>query len=143
MARVKITLPEHFTFSTRVPIRIQDVNYGGHVGNDAILSIMHEARVQFLGNIGCSELDACGVGMIMADVAIVYKGEGFRGDVFLVEVTADELSPFGFELVYRLSTERDGRKLPIAEGKTGMVCFDYQQKKVARLPEALKEKLIG
>ncbi|UYQ93664.1 thioesterase family protein [Chitinophaga horti] len=143
MARVKIAIPEHFTFSTQIPVRIQDVNYGGHVGNDAILSIMHEARLQFLGNIGCTELDAYGVGMIMSDVAIVYKGEGFRGDVFLVEVTADELSPFGFDLVYRLSTEREGKKHPIAEGKTGMICFDYGQRKVTRLPEALKAKLIG
>lgn len=143
MARVKISLPEQFKFSTQIPIRIQDVNYGGHVGNDAILSIMHEARLQFLNSIGCTELDAYGVGMIMSDVAIVYKGEGFRGDVFIVEVTADELSPFGFELLYRLSTERKGKKLPIAEGKTGMICFDYSQRKVARMPDILKEKLIG
>ncbi|WP_295118949.1 thioesterase family protein [uncultured Chitinophaga sp.] len=143
MARVKISLPEQFKFSTQIPIRIQDVNYGGHVGNDAILSIMHEARLQFLNSIGCTELDAYGVGMIMSDVAIVYKGEGFRGDVFVVEVTADELSPFGFELLYRLSTEREGKKLPIAEGKTGMICFDYSQRKVARMPDILQEKLIG
>ena len=48
MARVKLQLPANFLFSTEIPIRISDINYGGHLGNDAVLSIVHEARIQFL-----------------------------------------------------------------------------------------------
>ena len=40
MNRVSLHLPENFSFSTEIPIRITDVNYGGHVGNDSILSIL-------------------------------------------------------------------------------------------------------
>ncbi|MCH5718100.1 acyl-CoA thioesterase [Niabella hibiscisoli] len=57
MARIKVPLPPHFTFSTSIAIRITDVNYGGHVGNDAILSIIHEARLQFLKALGYSEMN--------------------------------------------------------------------------------------
>ena len=49
MARVKLELPAQFNFRTNIPIRIQDLNYGNHVGNDAILSIMHEARLRTKG----------------------------------------------------------------------------------------------
>lgn len=142
MARVKIEMPSAYRFSCTIPVRIGDVNYGKHVGNDAIVSILHESRMQFLASIGCTELDAFGTGMIMSDLAVLYKGEAFYGDQLTVEVTADELSSAGFDLFYRISTERDGKKIILAEAKTGMICFNYEQRKVARLPEALKQQLI-
>ena len=141
MARIKLTLPEAFGFKTQIPVRITDLNYGKHVGNDAILSIMHESRVQYLAFSGLEELPEQGPGLIMTDVAIVYKGEGFHGDVLEVEVTAAEYTPTGFDLYYRITARRGDATLPIAEGKTGMVCFDYQQRKVTRLPEAWKTQL--
>lgn len=142
MARVKIEMPSSYRFSCIIPVRIGDVNYGKHVGNDAIVSIIHESRMQFLASIGCTELEAFGTAMIMTDLAVLYKGEAFYGDQLTVEVTADELSSMGFDLFYRISTERDGKKIIIAEAKTGMLCFNYEQRKVARLPEALKQQLI-
>lgn len=142
MARVKIEMPSSYRFSTTIPVRISDVNYGGHVGNDAIISILHEARLQYLSAIGCTELDAFGTAMIMADLAVVYKGEGFYGDQFIVEIAAGELSSFGFDLFYRISTQKEGKQTIIAEAKTGMVCFDYTNRKVARLPEKLSQELI-
>lgn len=142
MARVKIDMPSAYRFSCAIPVRIGDVNYGGHLGNDAIVSILHESRLQFLASIGCTELDAFGTAMIMSDLAVLYKGEGFYGDILTVEVTADELTSAGFDLFYRISAERDGKTVVLAEAKTGMICFNYEQRKVARLPEALKQKLI-
>lgn len=142
MARVKIEMPSSYRFSCTIPVRIGDVNYGGHVGNDAIVSILHESRLQFLASIGCTELDAYGTAMIMSDLAVLYKGEGFYGDQLTVEVTPEELTSAGFDLFYRISTERDGKKIILAEAKTGMICFNYEQRKVARLPEALKQQLI-
>ncbi len=141
MARVKIDMPAAFRFSTAIPVRITDVNYGGHLGNDAIVSVLHESRMQFLQSLGCTELEFFGAALIMGDLAIVYKGEGFYGDTLTVEVTAEELSSVGFDLLYRLSTTRDGKPVAIAEAKTGMICFDYKARKVVRLPEAFKQQL--
>lgn len=142
MARIKIDLPETFPFSIAIPVRIQDVNYGNHVGNDAILSIMHEARIQFLSSIGYKELDhEAGSGFIMADVAVAYKGEGFHGDIFEVAIAAGEFNAFGFELFYRITTNRNAQTITIAEAKTGMICFDYKLRKIAKLPAHLKASL--
>ena len=60
------------TYETEIPIRISDVNYGGHLGNDAVLSLAHEARVRFLALRGFSEKDVEGVGIMMVDAAVVY-----------------------------------------------------------------------
>ena len=73
MARLKIDLPEQFSFSTSIPVRITDLNYGNHVGNDAVLSIIHEARMQFLKSFGYTEMGFAGAGMIMSDVAIEFN----------------------------------------------------------------------
>jgi acyl-CoA thioester hydrolase len=135
MARIKIDLPEKFWFTATIPVRITDLNYGNHLGNDALLSILHEARVQFLNSFGLSELDFAGASLIMADVAIVYKGEGFYGDVLSVEMAATDLHKYGFDLVYKLSTQ-NGKA--IAEAKTGMLCFDYNARKLMALPTQVK-----
>lgn len=56
MNRIKINLPDSFHFSTELVIRITDLNYGGHVGNDVFLSLIHEAREQYLLSFGYKEL---------------------------------------------------------------------------------------
>ena len=75
MERVKIHLPDAFAFSTVITIRITDLNYGGHVGNDTFLSLIHEARQQFLMSHGYKELSFEGAELIQTDAAIEYKRE--------------------------------------------------------------------
>jgi acyl-CoA thioester hydrolase len=141
MARIKVDLPSSFPFSCSIPIRITDLNYGNHVGNDAVLSIIHEARVQFLQHFGYAELAFAGVGMIMADVAIEFKNELFYGDIVIASVAAGEFSKIGFELYYKLERETDGKRSLVAAAKTGMICYDYDKKKIAQLPEEAIMKL--
>lgn len=141
MARIKIELPANFTFSTTIPVRITDVNYGGHVGNDSILSMLHEARMQFLSSRGYSELSLEGVSLIMADVAIEFKAELFYGEEVIASVAATEFSKVGFELYYKLEKEVEGARKLVATAKTGMICFNYDTRKVAAVPALAAEKL--
>ena len=136
--RVQLQLPDSFSFQTRIPVRITDINYGNHLGNDAILSMMHEARVQFLHSLGYSELELEGAGLIMSDTAIIYKGEGFYGDVLTVKVAAADLNKYGFDLYY-VFTNQHGKE--IAHAKTGMLCFNYATRKLMALPEKAAEQL--
>ncbi|MEI9808299.1 MAG: thioesterase family protein [Bacteroidota bacterium] len=141
MSRIKIDLPDHFTFTTSIPIRITDINYGGHTGNDTILSIIHEARIQFLQSMGFTEIAFAGAGMIMADVGIEFKSELFYGDIVLASVTAANLSKVSFDVYYKLEKETGGKKIPVAFAKTGMVCYDYKNKKIVAVPEEARAKL--
>jgi acyl-CoA thioester hydrolase len=141
MARIKICLPEHFSFSCQLSIRITDINYGGHVGNDTVLSILHEARMQFFKSLQYTEMNFAGTGMIMADVAIEFKNELFYGDALIASVAAAEISKIGFELLYKLEKEVDGKKILVAKAKTGMICYDYEKKKIVAVPEEGKQKI--
>ena len=90
MGRIKLTMPEKFSFSCQIPVRITDINYGGHAGNDTILSLIHEARMQFLGHFGYTEMNVAGSGLIMSDVGIEFKKELFYGDQVIASVIAGE-----------------------------------------------------
>jgi acyl-CoA thioester hydrolase len=143
MARVKIDLPATFNFTTKISIRITDINYGGHLGNDTVLSIIHEARVQFLKNSGYEELNLDGAALIMSDVAIEFKNEAFYGDVIIISVAATSFSKVAFELYYKLEKDNNEKRITVAVAKTGMVCYDYQQKKIIAIPASVKENLAG
>ncbi len=141
MTRIKIELPANFHFNTNIPVRITDLNYGGHVGNDTILSIIHEARVQYLASLGYSELNMEGASLIMADAAIEFKAELFYGDVITAYVTASEFSRVGFNLYYKLEKRSGDVIIDVAFAKTGMICFNYENRKVAKLPAAAQQRL--
>jgi len=140
MARVEIPLPERFAFVTELPIRVDDLNYGGHLGNDRVLTLAHEVRVRWLRSHGLSELDVGGgIGLILADAAIVYRAEGRLGQLLKAELGASEVRTRSFELVYRLSDAATGQEIALV--KTGALCFDYASRKVASIPAGLKAAL--
>ena len=141
MERVKIQLPDTFSFSTIIKIRITDLNYGGHVGNDVFLSLIHEARQQFLNHQGYAELSFAGVGLIMADAAVEFKKELNYKDEVLISVAAASFDKFGFDIFYKLELMTAGGNILAGKAKTGMLCYDYEKRKLVAVPEEAKEKL--
>lgn len=142
MARLKIVIPENNNIAdVHIKVRIGDINYGNHVGNDAFVSIIHEARLQWLQQNNLTELDIEGTGLIMGDLAIEFKNESFYGDEIIVMISVGEVTGVTFDLYYQLSTERNNETILLAKAKSGMVCYDYQKKKVAPVPGVLKKML--
>jgi acyl-CoA thioesterase FadM len=141
MARIKIDLVENYSFSVSIPVRITDLNYGGHVGNDAILSLVHEARMQYLRQFGYTEMALGGIALIMVDAGIEFINELFYGDVVIASVFCNSFSKVGFDMYYKLEKEINGSRKLIAAVKTGMIGYDYANKKIAPIPEEVKAKL--
>jgi acyl-CoA thioester hydrolase len=138
MARIELNLPECNLFSTELPVRIRDINYGQHLSNDALLGLLHETRVQWLRSLGFnSELDVGGAGLIMADVAMTFKHEAFYADVLRISLGVAEISRASFDLYYDVRH----RAQTVAQGKTAMLAYDYQQKKICSLPAPLRAAL--
>ena len=135
-------LPEKFfDLSIKIPVRITDINYGDHVGNDAIVSIVHEARVQFLQHYNFTELNIEGIGLIMAELQVEFKNESLYKDIIAVKIAVGEISKVSFELFYQLKTVRNNTEILLANAKTGMVCYNYEIKKVVAIPNPLSEIL--
>lgn len=138
MARTRIELPEHFIATFQIPVRITDINYGNHVGNDSFVAILHEARVQWLQKNDYTELSIEGIGLIMSDLVVEFKNESLYGDIVEVKIGVGEISKIGFELYYQLISKRNNEIIILANAKTGMVCYDYSVKKVVGIPEKVK-----
>lgn len=141
MNRIKITLPEKFSFSTRLQIRVSDLNYGGHTGNDTILSLLQEARQQFLLSRGYEELNVEGYGLIMADVMVEYKRELKYAADIEISVVAVEFDKLGFDLYYKIEIITGAEKIIAVKAKTGMLLYDYVVKKKVTLTDSIVEKL--
>ena len=141
MSRIKIDLPVSFSFSTSLAVLITDLNYGGHVGNDKVLSFLHEARMRYLHSLGYTELKLEGAGLIMADAALVFKSEMYYGDELLISIQPFEFSRVGFGLIYKIEKKSEGKLSTVAVAKTTMICYDYGLKKIVPLPESVKKRL--
>jgi len=141
MARLHINLPESFLFTTDIAVRVSDLNYGGHVGNDTMLTLLQEARIQLYRSLGFKDETSFegSVGQIIIDAAVQYKAESFLGDVLEIQIAAEDFTKFGFDLLYHVKNRATGQE--VARGKTSIVCFDYSRKKVVRIPEVLSAKL--
>jgi acyl-CoA thioester hydrolase len=141
MPRIKIEMPATKLAELMIPVRISDINYGNHVGNDAFVSIIHEARVQWLQQNNFTELNFAGVGLIMGDLTIEFKSESFYGDVITVSIFSGEISTVSFELYYQLNVKRNDLEITVANAKTSMICFNYERKKPVALNEEIKRLL--
>jgi acyl-CoA thioesterase FadM len=136
MQRIKIDLPGEFIYSTEISVRVYDVNFAGHLSNDSILSMVHEARIRFLKNWGFSEVNTAGAGIIMFDAALQYKSQGYHGDILLFEVTVDNFIKNGCDFFFKITNKATGKE--IARAKTGIAFFDYLSNKLVSVPEKFR-----
>ena len=139
MPRVQLQARDRYPHRTAISVRTTDLNYGGHLGNDRLLCLIHEARVAFLAAAGFTELACGGVSLIMADAAISYRGEAFGGDDLVIESSADEFGRLGFRLFHRVTRPADGTMIALVE--TGMVCFDYEERRPVAVPGHVRSGL--
>ena len=138
--RIRLKPLEEYLFETTVKIRITDLNYGNHMGNQMVLSYAQEARAAFFQALGgWGELDIGGKGVIMGDAAVVYQSEGKGGEVLEILVGIDDITRVSFDLHYQIVESKTQR--PVALIKTGMVFMDYEVGKVTTIPSVFLEQL--
>ncbi|NDF97519.1 MAG: thioesterase [Chitinophagia bacterium] len=141
MSSLKSQLPTQFSFYCDIPLRITDLNYGGHVGNDRIMALLQEARVQFLAHKGYSELDIEGSGILLTKANVELRCELHYGYPLRASVSAGNFTSKGFDLFYKLETTVNDTTTIAALAITTMVCYDYKKKKVVTLAERALQNL--
>lgn len=111
------------------------INYGGHLGNDSVLTLFQDARISFLAANNLSEINiGSQIGLIQNDAAVQYLAEGFLHEEITTKVSFEITSKFGFDIFYQIENESQNKI--IAKGKTGMIAYDYALKKVSLIPSS-------
>jgi acyl-CoA thioester hydrolase len=127
-------------FRARYPVRIGDINYGGHLGSDKYLLLFHDARLAFLASLGASEKDiGGGAGLIMSEAHVRFLAEVFLGDELEVNVRPRDVQATRFALDYEVTRLRDGAS--VAGGSTTLMAFDYTKRRPTRFPDPLRAAL--
>ncbi len=140
MGRIKIKIEGKFIFSYQDQIRVTDLNYGNHLGNDKVLGLFHAARVSWMKSINQNEFDFFGKALIQHDTIINYKAEAFCHDKITIDLFIHDIERSYFDFYYKII--KDSHKKEIAIGKTGMTFLNYQTKKIEEAP-ALFRKQFG
>jgi acyl-CoA thioester hydrolase len=119
-------------------IQQEDINYGGHVGNERALLFFQRARMALFESLGFSELDiGNGIGVIQNISHVEYKKELYLGDRIVVTIDRFQGERASFTLNYTITMGVDIAMI----GYTKLVAFDYAIKKIRRIPADFQEKL--
>lgn len=139
MPRVRLRRQRSYEFSYGTTLKYRDINYGGHLGNDAIVSLAQEARMDLLRKIGCREKDLGDgkTGIIMIDLAVTYQAEGFVFDEIAIDSHVDEMTEMGFRIFSHFL--RAGETLALVEA--GFVAFDYGESRTSTVPAIFNQRL--
>lgn len=135
-------MPKHIDNLRTLEVRISDINYGGHMGNDRALSFFQDARISFLQQLGYEE--RCigeNVGIIISEAQVKYRKEVFLHDLLDANLWVDEIRDRSFVMHYAFIRQND--QACVFEGSTKIYTFDYDSRKVVRLPEAFREAVEG
>ena len=139
MPRIKLEEKEKYEFEYKVILQVNDINYGGHLSNDALISLIHETRLNLLKDMGLKETDLGDgyTGMIMSDLGVNYKMEGFMFDEILIKSHIGEIKNNTFRIFHKLL--KKDRIFALVE--TGFAAFDYKERKIVSIPGMFIEKI--
>ena len=128
-----------FNFSTPLRVRAADLDYRGHVSNAAVLEMFQESRIGYLANLGgYQELNIgnhCGI--IQREAHVHFTHEMLLGDELQIGVKVTGMRKTGFVMTYQI--EKNGKVM--AEGTTLLFAFDYEARKLRRLPTLFQKDI--
>ncbi len=127
-----------FTFN--YTIQKEDINYGGHVGNERALLFFQMARMNFFESLGLSEMNLGeGAGVIQKNGFVEYNKQLFLDDKIFIKIIDIEFSKTSFNIKYEIYNDKEEK---VINGSTLLVCFDYSTHRIKKIPESFKEKAL-
>ncbi len=144
MKKYSLSFPKkRVLFTTQLNVHIGLINYGGHLGNDSFLTILHEARIQYLRSMNYSETDISGHGILIKDAQIEYKQQVLYGQTLECRIAVDDVSRSSCAMYYALYLlEENIPKSLVCLARTTIVFIDIQEKKISPIPEDFLSRIL-
>lgn len=120
-------------FKIDVPVRIYDINYGGHLGHAELIKILHQARLKYFKHHSLNEADLNGTGVIVKELHVEYKGEAFFDDTLNISIY---LEPGKASCNFVFDVTKNNSQ-PVAFVRETILFMNYSTRKLSRLPECL------
>ncbi len=140
MPRNRLDPADAYPFSSRMVVRVGDINYGNHLANDALVGLVHQARMEMLRQLTVSEtnLGDGETGLIMSDLTVNFRQEAFLFDELVIETAPAEVTGRSFRLRHRVLRGEE----TIALVECGFMGYNYHLHRPARLPATFTAALL-
>lgn len=125
-------------FEINYKVIVSDINYGGHMGNERALILFQQVRMDWLNSIGYDEADIEGKGLIQLESHVYYLKEVFLGENLICRIKNVNLEKITFIIEYEIINEKNEVAI---NGSTKMAIFDYERKRLSRIPKEFIEKI--
>ena len=141
MPRVTLEEQINYEFQFKTNIQTRDLNYANHLGNDSLVTLLQESRMALFEKLGFKELDLGDgkTGIIIGDLLINFKAEGFLSDELSIEDHIDNITDKSLRIYSRVVTTNNNTVLALAE--IGLVAFDYRERMITTIPEKFLQAL--
>ncbi|OBG51653.1 MULTISPECIES: thioesterase family protein [unclassified Mycobacterium] len=128
-------------FVAPVPVRWSDIDMYQHVNHATMVTILEEARVQFLRE--AFEVDILTIGLLIAEVKVTYKGQLRLVDSPLqVTMWTKRLRAVDFTLGYEVrSVSADPESKPAVIAESQLAAVHIEEERLVRLSPHHREYL--
>lgn len=128
-------------FVAPVPVRWSDIDMYQHVNHATMVTILEEARVQFLRE--AFEVDILTIGLLIAEVKVTYKGQLRLVDSPLqVTMWTKRLRAVDFTLGYEVrSVNADPGSKPAVIAESQLAAVHIEEERLVRLSPHHREYL--
>jgi acyl-CoA thioester hydrolase len=128
-----------FRHKINIQVRYKDVDKQGHVNNANHITYFEIARVQYFKDVLANANDWVKNGVILAKTEINYLHPIFLDDTVYCYTKISSFGGKSFEITNIITKKHKDREVICAEGKSVMVCFNYEKNQTIEIPSAWKE----
>jgi len=129
---------EGFDFVHEEPVRFRDIDAMGHVNNAVFLTYIESARAAYFWHLGIAR-SLEDLTLVVARVEIDFRAPVGFPEVVDVGVRAGRFGEKSFGLDHELRVRGE----LVAEAKTVLVAYDYDQAQTVEIPAEWREKLAA
>lgn len=140
MERVTLEFPAEAVIHRHpLTVRVTDMNYGRHLGHDALVSLLHEARVHAFAALGLPEWDMQGYPSVVVDLAVQYQHEARWPDALVIDTAVPEPTGKALTIYQRIrNAEKDN---VVATARVNQLLLDLSTGRPVAVPEKVKQSL--
>ncbi len=121
-------------FQINIPVRISDINYGGHLGHAELIKISHQARLKMLASYSLNEMNIDGAGVIVKKLEVLYQGEAFFDEMLQIYIRISEIGKTSCQFEYKIFKNDDK---PVAQVNETIVFMNYEKRCPVRVPSSI------
>lgn len=131
-----------FKHKLNIQIRYKDVDKQGHVNNANHITYFEIARVDYFKKIFNNQNDWVKNGVILARTEINYMAPIFLDDTVYCYTKVTSFGNKSFEITNIITKQTNNKEVLCAEGKSVMVCFNYEINQAIEVPPHWKDAVM-